>query len=70
MDDRDRAEMQALCDEFRELMARDVDKQLFDDEARRRMGELIGSTARRGGSQFGYLRRRTQHAREERQQAG
>ena len=33
MDARDRAEMKDLCDQFRELMARDVDQQLFDNEA-------------------------------------
>jgi hypothetical protein len=34
MDDRDHAEMRALCDQFRQLMARQVDElPLFDQEA-------------------------------------
>jgi hypothetical protein len=57
-DDRDRAEMRALCDQFRELMAREVDQQLFDSVTCVRIGEIIGSTTRQGGSEFGYLRRR------------
>jgi hypothetical protein len=38
MDDRDRAEMQALCDQFRREMAREVDEPLFDHDARARIG--------------------------------
>ncbi len=33
MDDSDRAEMQALCDQFRREMAREVEHTLFNKEA-------------------------------------
>jgi hypothetical protein len=55
MNDRDRVEMRALCDQFRQLMARQVEAPLFDNEARVRIGEMIGSAVRDGGSEFGYL---------------
>src|SRR6516165_2231417 len=42
VNDHDRAEMQALCDQFRELMQRDVERTVFDKEACRRIGEVIG----------------------------
>jgi hypothetical protein len=42
----------------RQAMACEVDQQLFDSEGRVRVGEMIGSTMRQGGSEFGYLRRR------------
>jgi hypothetical protein len=58
MDDSDRAEIRALCDQFRQLMARQVEVPLFDNEARVRIGEMSGSAVRDGGSEFGYLRRR------------
>lgn len=70
MTDRDRAEMRALCDQFRELMARQVEAPLFGNEARVRMGEMIATAVRRRGPEFAYLRRAPEHAREERQQAG
>jgi hypothetical protein len=54
MDDPDRAEMRALLDQFRELMAREVEAPLFDQEARQRIGHMIGSAVRRGGSAFSY----------------
>ena len=58
MDDLDRAEMRALCDLFRRVMARQVDEPLFDKEARQPIGRLIGGAVRRGGSEFGYLPQR------------
>jgi hypothetical protein len=54
MTDRDRAEMRALCDQFRREMARQVDEQMCDHEARQRIGQMIGQA--RQGSEFGYLR--------------
>ena len=58
MTDRDRAEMQALLDQFRKAMARENEVQLFDHEARQRIGKMIGKATREGGSDFGYLPRR------------
>jgi hypothetical protein len=58
MDDSDRAEIRALCDQFRQLMARQVEVPLFDNEARVRIGEMIGGAVREGGSEIGYLRQR------------
>ena len=52
MDDRDRAEVRALCDQFRELMQREIDPPPFDQEARVRIGEAIGRVARRGRSDY------------------
>jgi hypothetical protein len=43
MDDRDRAEMQALCDQFRREMAREVEHTLFNKEACERIGEMISA---------------------------
>ena len=31
---------------------------LYDHDAKQRIGDMIGSAVRRGGSEFGYLRRR------------
>lgn len=53
MDDHDRAEMRTLCDQFRQLMAREVDESLFDKEARMRIGQMIGRAAL-VGSEYGY----------------
>ena len=58
MADLDRAEMEALLDQFRRDMARENDVLLFDHEARQRIGEMIGKAVRQGGSEFEYLRRR------------
>jgi hypothetical protein len=52
-DDRDRAEMRALCDQFRREMARQVDEPLFDPAARARIGQMIGRAAL-AGSQYAY----------------
>ena len=46
MDDRERAEMQALLDQFREAMARENAELLFDQAAKVRIGEAIGKAAR------------------------
>jgi hypothetical protein len=59
MDDRDRAEMRALADQFRELMARQNEVAPFNEAARQRIGDAIGKAARQGGSGFTYLRRQT-----------
>ena len=53
MDDRDRVEMRALCDQFRQLMARQVEAPLYDQEAKRRIGQMIGHAALEG-SNYGY----------------
>lgn len=52
MDEFDRAEMRALCDQFRQLMRRDLDPMLFDQESCERAGEMIGRAMRRRGSAF------------------
>src|SRR5581483_3998804 len=54
MDDRDRRELRALCAQFRELMQHGAEEPLFDQQARRRIGEVIGRSLRRGGSPFAY----------------
>jgi hypothetical protein len=56
MTDRDRAEMQALLDQFRRGMAEEFDQPLFDKEARVRIGETIGKAARQGYSDYIALR--------------
>ena len=56
MTDHDRAEMQALCDQFRRMMVRKVDRALFDDDARKRIGEMIGQAARQCRSDYITLR--------------
>jgi hypothetical protein len=53
MTDRDRAEMRALCDQFRELMARDIERTVFDKDACLRIGQMIGRAAL-VGSEYGY----------------
>lgn len=56
MTDRDRAEMRALCDQFRQLMSRKVDTPLYDHETRVRIGQMIGQAARQGRSDYAALR--------------
>jgi hypothetical protein len=56
MTDNDRAEMRSLCDQFRHLMAREVEAPLFDKQACERIGELIGKAARQGRSDYVALR--------------
>jgi hypothetical protein len=57
MDDRDR-ELQALCDQFKELMRRDVERTVFDKDACQRIGEMIGRSARQGQTKYAYSSRR------------
>ena len=52
----DRADMQALLDQFREAMSRESDVLLYDHEAKQRVGEMIGNAQQ--GWEFGYLRGR------------
>jgi hypothetical protein len=56
MTDRDRAEMRALCDQFRRDMERENYVLLYDQEAKQRGGRMIGRAQQ--GAEFGYLRRR------------
>ena len=42
MDDRERPELQRLRDEFLEIMRRQNDAVLFNDEAQQRIGQSIG----------------------------
>jgi hypothetical protein len=58
MTDRDRAGMRALCDQFRTLIERQIERQLFEDDARQRLGEVISSAVRHGGPAFSYLSRK------------
>ena len=55
--DRDRDEMRELCRQFRDAMARENDVLLFDQDARERIGNMIGRAVRQGGSQFAYTAR-------------
>ena len=53
----ERDEMQVLCEQFRQKMQREIDlPPPFDEEARERVGNLIGRAARRGRSDFAALR--------------
>jgi hypothetical protein len=54
MDDRERRELQRLRDKFLEIMRRENDAALFDDEAERRIGQGIGRSLRQGRSEFSY----------------
>jgi hypothetical protein len=57
MTDLDRAEMRALADQFHQLMRRDIDPPMqFDQEARERIGQMIGQAARQGRSDYAALR--------------
>jgi hypothetical protein len=62
MIDRDRAEMRALCDRFKELMQRQVEAPLFDDEALVRIGDMIGKAARQGCPDYVVLRYSVSHS--------
>lgn len=55
MTDLDRAEMRALCDQFRQLMARENDALLYDQDARVRVGEAIGKAVLQGRSDYVVL---------------
>ena len=54
MKDRERGDLQRLRDEFLEIMRRDNEGVLFDDEAKRRLGEAISRSMRQGNSEFSY----------------
>jgi hypothetical protein len=54
MDERDREELRALCDQFREAMGREVDQELFDSEARVRIGGMISRLIWQGRSDYDY----------------
>jgi hypothetical protein len=58
MDDSDRRELRALCDQFKDLMRRDVERTAFDKEACQRIGEMIGRSAHHGQSEYPYSSRR------------
>ena len=55
---KDRAEMKALLDQFREAMARENEALVYDKTARERIGEMIGRSTRPDGNVFAYLRRK------------
>ncbi len=54
MDDRERRELQRLRDKFLEIMRRENDVALFDEDAKQRVGEAISRSARQGRSEFSY----------------
>ena len=47
-EDRERRELQRLRDEFLEIMRRENEAVLFDEEAQRRIGQSIGRSLRAG----------------------
>jgi hypothetical protein len=57
MDDRDRRELQALRDQFKELMQRDVELTVFDEDTCQRIGEMIARSARPGEAENSSRRR-------------
>ena len=46
--------MQALRDQFRELMRTDPDPPLFRKDACQRFGEMISRSSRQGRSEYNY----------------
>ena len=56
MPNSDRAEMRALCDQFRREMVRDVERAVFNAEACQRIGDLISRAASQGRSDYAALR--------------
>ena len=54
MEDRERRDLQRLRDEFLQIMRRDNEGVLFDDEAKGRLGETISRAMRQGNSEFSY----------------
>jgi hypothetical protein len=54
MNEREHRELQRLRDEFLELMRREIDAALFDEEAKRRFGQAISRSMRQGNSEFSY----------------
>jgi hypothetical protein len=51
MDDLEHRELQALRDQFLETMRHDAEVLPFDEEARRRVGQMISSAACKGSSE-------------------
>ena len=51
-EDRERRELQRLRDEFLEIMRRENEAVLFDEEAQRRIGQSIGRSLRQGRSDY------------------
>jgi hypothetical protein len=56
MIDQDRVEMLELFRHFREAMTREIDEPTFDNEARVRIGEILGYAARQGQADYAVLR--------------
>jgi hypothetical protein len=54
MNERERRELQRLRDKFLEIMRRENEAVLFDEEAQRRMGQGIGRSMRPGQSEYSY----------------
>jgi hypothetical protein len=53
MNERERRELQRLRDEFVELMRREIDAALFDEEAKRRLGQAISRSTTRSSRTSG-----------------
>jgi hypothetical protein len=53
MDDWEKRERRALCDQFRALMQQQAEVLAYDDAAKQRFGQMIGRSPR-GRSQFAY----------------
>jgi hypothetical protein len=56
MIDQDRVKMLELCSQFREAMTHRVHRPVFDNDARVRIGEMIGQAARQGQPDYVALR--------------
>ncbi len=54
MDDCERRELRRLRDKFLEIMRHENDAALFDEEAKQRIGQTIGRSARQGRSEYAY----------------
>jgi hypothetical protein len=46
MDDPETRKLHALCEQFRALMQRNIERTVFDKEACQRIGDMIGRSAR------------------------
>jgi hypothetical protein len=57
MNDRDRRELQTLCDQFKELMRRNVECRVFSEDACQRIGDMIVRSARPSQSENNSRRR-------------
>jgi hypothetical protein len=56
MTNHDCAEMLSLLSQFRRMAQEDINEPVFDEKARRRIGEMIGQAVRRNGSDYAALR--------------